>query len=227
MTTIEIGYPTKANMDAAMESAGFTVTDNNGTSIYSWTGGDANNGMVLEYRDGGSGNWYIDCKYKDAGELKQTVFVLGFGLTTIYKLNIESLARGGIIIGYSSTSDVVYEFAWVAPKTSGDGWFGISGIHNSYNWYFWDYGARKSIRLGSNSIYNDATKGCYSDDIQMVQVYNGIRFADNLYFTQLAPSLNGRKAIRATIGDNQYLIWNHSFSTGNYAACFALEMPTS
>ena len=227
MTTIDIGLPTLDNMDAAMESAGFTVErrtiNDTEISFYSWDG-DFDNGMILEYNYDSGITYYLRCwHYRNGSQLSQ-VYNLGFGGNTAYKLNYESLANGGIAMGYSSTSDVVYHFVWVAPKTAGDGWFGIPLVSNNYNWYIYDYGDEKQIQINQNTIYNISSIGAYSDDVQIVQVYNGRRFADNLYIALLHPRIDLARVVRATIGDNQFLLWNH-YADSPYIV-FAFELPS-
>lgn len=226
MTTIEIGLPTLENMDAVMQSVGFTVEhrtiDDNVYSYYSWNG-DFDNGMILEYRLDSSTTYYLRTyDYRNGTSLSQ-VYQQVFSGNTVYKANYESLANGGIIMGYSSTSDVVYTYAWIAPKTAGDGWFGIPLISNNYNWYVYDYGDEKQIQFNQNTIYNITSIGAYSDDVQIVQAYNGRRFADNLFIALLHPRIDLARAVRATIGEKQFLLWNH-YADSPYIV-FAFELP--
>lgn len=226
MTTIDIGLPTLDNMDAAMQSIGFTVEhktiDDNVYSYYSWNG-DFDNGMILEYRlDSGTTYYLRTYDYRNGTSLTQ-VYQQVLSGNTVYKANYESLANGGIIMGYSSTSDVVYTYAWIAPKTAGDGWFGIPLISNNYNWYVYDYGDEKQIQFNQNTIYNITSIGAYSDDVQIVQAYNGRRFADNLFIALLHPRIDLARAVRATIGEKQFLLWNH-YADSPYIV-FAFELP--
>ena len=226
MTTIEIGLPTLENMDAVMQSVGFTVErrtkDDREYSYYSWDG-DFDNGMILEYTLNSGTSYYLRTyDYRNGTSLTQ-VYQQVFSGNTVYKANYEPLANGGIIMGYSSTSDVVYTYAWIAPKTAGDGWFGIPLISNNYNWYVYDYGDEKQIQFNQNTIYNITSIGAYSDDVQIVQAYNGRRFADNLFIALLHPRIDLARAVRATIGEKQFLLWNH-YADGPYIV-FAFELP--
>lgn len=227
MTTVNIGLPTLDNMDAAMESIGFTVErrtiSDNEFSYYSWTG-DFDNGMILVYNYDSGSTYYLHCYHYRNGSSLVQVYSLGFNGNAVYKLNYESLANGGIAMGYSSTSDVVYHFVWVAPKTAGDGWFGIPLVSNNFNWYVYDYGDEKIIKYSTYTIYGDTSIGAYSDDVQIVQAYNGRRFADNLFIALLHPNIDLGRVVRATIGDKQFLLWNH-YATGYYNV-LAFELPS-
>ena len=222
MTTIEIGLPTQANMDAAMASVGFTKTEESGSSKYTWE----SQGLAYVIFSEESSYNYMRFYYEINGGARVTSAALQFVQTSPYKMTYETLANGGIIIGFSVDSSVKYHFAWIAPDSAGDDWVAIA-YKATTECNIVDYSLPKAFQITPSSIYQDAQRYSmtpYSDDIQIVQFYNTARFLGNLFVTLLAPSMVAYTAVRASIGNDTYLIWNFQNTATHLGVCYALKL---
>lgn len=211
MIVVDVGYPSIANMDAAMTQIGFvkTAESTSGSSRYRW-GNDAEGKATIGYEDTRY-LWY-DFNGTDTDGLMDLP-------ATNIKLCYEPLARGGIALGFSSNSDTPLYVAFIAPKSSADDWVFLP---NNFDYCrMCDYS--RNMRHNYNQISFYSSVGTYSNNIQICKVYNGIRFMDNIYRTLLQPQLTYGGNVRASIGNTDYLLIKNI--NGIYNA-WALELPS-
>lgn len=129
-----------------------------------------------------------------------------FTITTIgpnkFKICYEPLKNGGIAIGFSKDASTPLQVMYVAPNSQDDDWL-FAVRHATYRWVV-DFGTSSCKQYGADSLYQNL--GFYSNDVQILALYNGNRFYDNLFITVLEPYLAWGGSAKAQIGNKTYLL---------------------
>lgn len=208
MNTINVSVPTRENMDAAMQSIGFTVdVYDEVTSDYTWdnAGGYAKLRYVTDPIVGNSNYMYYQEWFSGNPSTIRYIFT-GYN-TLAFKICYELLPNGGIAIGFTSSAYTPLQIAFIAPKTQEDTWAVID-----CNLSLCDYSRLHFIQYGvNNNPYNTSSISPYSNDIQIIKLYNGQRFLDNVYLALISPDMDGNMNVRATVGDKEYLILGNGY----------------
>lgn len=218
MTTINVAEPTRANVDSAMQSIGFTVdVQDETTSLYTW---ESSGYCKIRYAQGTAPSDYNSFFFEQ---------YFGGGATTIINTNLfwqqalkicyEELANGGIAMGFTNGADTPITFAFVAPKSPADDWAGVDCILRVA-----DYSRLTQINYANQqSPYDNSPGGItpFSNDVQIIKAYNNQRFMDNVNIVVLGPSMAYGNSVRATIGNTEYLILG-----SGYECKIALELPS-
>ena len=211
MNTINIGLPTLENVESVMETIGFTKDTTLSTQTTTYWKWDSV-GKAEIYYD--SSNYAFG--YRWGGNNTSAVMIDG-GTNT--KVCYENLANGGISIGWSQNATTPLHLSFVAPSTAGDTWVFVP--FSSAYFFVCDYSTDNLLKYyNASGIYNDI--GEVSNDVQIIALYNGVRFMNNIYLTVLQPSLQSNDSVRVAIGTKTYLF----IKTGNstYKSCFAVEV---
>ena len=215
MNVIDVGYPTLANMRTALESIGFTYNSASSSGDYEY----------LYYDDDGTHKAqvyvYSDNRYREvhikAGDNSLCEIDLAASDT---KLCYEELSNGGIAIGFSQNTSTPIQFAFVAPSTASDTWkVPVFDVNNAYVKVY-DYETSALKNYYPVTLYQ--LIGETSNDIQIIALHNGVRFADNIFVTALQPELQQFDSIRAEVGNKTYLLVRLLGTRGKN--CIAIEV---
>ena len=206
MITVPIGQPTQANCDTAMATAGFTKITAESTasaSFYKWE----DNAVVKILFESSTGviSYVIDNTAKSMLTLNDSS-----------KLCYEALRGGGIAMGWTDGGGTPLQLIFSAPRTSADDWAFIAYDLNYVKLY--DYSRQDYVELSTNNIYD----GLASNDLQIIKIYNGVRFMDNIYRTLLEPTLADNASVRATFGQQNFLLVK--LQPTNDRHCWAVEL---
>ena len=197
MNSLTVNSASVSDILTALEGLGFTIDSNNNTA--QWT--------------------------KDTNS--KIKFLVSTSSTNTLIKAVKS--DGTTVVGYASYSVVTIATAnacRIIYETIGDGIvFGImtatataNNVSQSDDWMYIPLASTLYIYNGSTENYIQVTTSAYyngsANGIQIVKVYDGSRFMDNVYVTTVAPSIpaviqaNGNDYIEATIGSDTYLVVN-------------------
>ncbi len=217
MNTINIANPTRANVDSAMQSIGFTVdVQSETTSLYTW---ESSGYCKLKYVQGTTASDYNNFtfeQYFTGGAV--TILNTNLYWQQAFKICYEELANGGIAMGFTNGADTPITFAFVAPKSSADDWAGVDCYLRVA-----DYSRLTQINYANQqSPYDNSAGGItpYSNDVQIIKAYNNQRFMDNVSIVVLGSNIAYGENVRATIGNTEYLILGSP-----YECKMAVELP--
>lgn len=217
MTTINVAEPTRANVDSAMQSIGFTVdVQNETTSLYTW---ESSGYCKIKYVQGTTPSDYNNFlfeQYFTGGAV--TILATNLYWQQALKICYEELANGGIAMGFTNGADTPITFAFVAPKSPADDWAGVDCYLRVA-----DYSRLTQITYANQqSPYDNASSGitAFSNDVQIIKAYNNQRFMDNVNIVVLGPSMSYGNSVRATIGTTDYLLLGST-----YECKIAVELP--
>lgn len=189
----------------ALEGLGFTIDSNNGTA--QWTK-DTNNKIKFLVNTSGT-NTLIKAVKSDGTTV---VGNASYSVVTVVSANpvriIYELIGDGIAFGIMTATAQANNIHWIisAPVSQDDEWMYIP---LSASIYVYNGSTERYIQVTSSAYYNGSANG-----IQIVKVYDGSRFMDNVYVTTVAPAIpavlqaNGNDYIEATIGSDTYLVVN-------------------
>lgn len=210
MNTINIGLPTLENVESAMAQIGFTKDTAISTATRTYWKWDTVGKCEIFY-DGS--NYAFGYRW------------LGTDTASLYidddkntKACYEELANGGIYIGWSQNSTTPLHMAFVAPSTAGDTWVFIPYSVGEYR--ICDYDTERIIDY-YRATYPYEGIGAISNDVQIISLYNRVRFMQNVYLTCLQPTLGSYDSVRVVIGTKTFLLVRYG---GGGASCFAVEI---
>jgi hypothetical protein len=199
-----------STVDEAMESIGFVKDEGRSSSSGShyWWGDDTERKAYLYYNIRQS-NPKFEYGVTVQGMSGDVLVEIG---QNAFKICYEPLANGGIAIGFSINATTPIYAIFVAPKTQDDSWLFVPYIYG-YRRVI-DYSRNAYIDYGASILYTNL--GNYSNDVQIVALYNGERFYDNLFITVLQPQLPMYGSVRVEIGDKTFLLIHLEFNADDF-----------
>ena len=189
MNSLTVNSASVSDILNALEGLGFTIDSNNGTA--QWTK-DTNNKIKFLVTES-SPYTTVKAVKSDGTTVVGNASYSSIMVTTANPVRIIYETIGdGIAFGIMTATAMANNIHWIisAPVSQDDEWMYIPLASTLY-------------------IYNGSANG-----IQIVKVYDGSRFMDNVYVTTVAPSIpaviqaNGNDYIEATIGSDTYLVVN-------------------
>lgn len=205
MNSISVNSGSVSDILNALEGLGFTIDSNNGTAH--WTK-DTNNKIKFLVTES-SPNTTVKAVKSDGTTV---VGYVSYSVVTIATANacriIYETIGDGIVFGIMTATTRANNIHWIisAPVSQDDEWMYIP---LAANLYIYNGATESYINVTTSAYYNGSANG-----IQIVKVYDGSRFMDNVYVTTVAPSIpavlqaNGNDYMDATIGSDTYLVVN-------------------
>lgn len=200
MTSITIGNGTLENITTGLESIGFTADSSDNTKF--WWDNDTSKHFYLQFVASGSN--FLPKLYYANGTICSNNTNIGISTTAAQKISYELLEGGGIALGFTPTSSNAsrIHFIMAAPISQTDCWLLVP-----YNT------ANLCNATTSTTVTYGYSKMLVSDisAIQIVRAYNGVNFADNLFYTPVCkniPDYTNDNTLRATINGDLYLVVN-------------------
>lgn len=205
MNSITVNSASVSDILSALEGLGFTIDSNNNTA--QWTK-DTNNKIKFLVSTSGT-NTLIKAVKSDGTTV---VGNASYSVVTVASANpvriIYETIGDGIAFGIMTATAQANNIHWIisAPVSQDDEWMYIPLASTLY---IYNGSTENYIQVTSSAYYNGSANG-----IQIVKVYDGSRFMDNVYVTTVAPAIpavlqaNGNDYIEATIGSDTYLVAN-------------------
>ena len=205
MNSLTVNSASVSDILNALEDLGFTIDSNNGTA--QWTK-DTNNKIKFLVTES-SPYTTVKAVKSDGTTVVGNESYSSIMVTTANPVRIIYETIGdGIAFGIMTATAMANNIHWIisAPVSQDDEWMYVplATLIYIYN------GATESyINVTTSAHYNGSANG-----VQIVKVYDGSRFMDNVYVTTVAPSIpaviqaNGNDYIEATIGSDTYLVVN-------------------
>jgi hypothetical protein len=207
---------TWATVKTAFETMGFTVTEDNDVYTCYYTA-DTNAKMYYKLTKAASTQYNVTFCNSD----NRSQGTVGYDYGASYKITYQ-LIGNSLAFGFCS-SNIPYSFYNLI----------ISPISQEDDWYYTQYGVSSKIFNGRTELnfVMPATK-LYSSNasVQIIKIYDGAQFLNNIYQTTVSPSIDGpttgSNTIDASIGEDIYKIINiHTVGVSNSA--IALKIPSS
>ena len=205
MNSISVNSGSVSDILNALEGIGFTIDSNNGTA--QWTK-DTNNKIKFLVTES-SNSTTVKAVKSDGTTIVGNASYSSIMVTTANSVRIIYETIGdGIAFGIMAATAPANNIHWIisAPVSQSDDWMYIPLASTLY---IYNGSTENYIQVTSSAYYNGSANG-----IQIVKVYDGSRFMDNVYVTIVAPAIpaviqaNGNDYIDATIGNDAYLVVN-------------------
>lgn len=205
MNSILVNSGSISDILTAMDGIGFTIDSANNT--FRWAN-DTNNKIKFLCTASGT-NTTIKAVKSDGTTV---VGNASYSVVTVVSANpvriIYELIGDGIVFGIMTATAQANNIHWIisAPVSQDDEWMYIPLASTLY---IYNGSTESYIQVTNSAYYNGSANG-----IQIVKVYDGSRFMDNVYVTTVAPAIpavlqaNGNDYIEATIGSDTYLVVN-------------------
>lgn len=205
MNSILVNSGSISDILTAMDGIGFTIHSANNT--FRWAN-DTNNKIKFLCTASGT-NTTIKAVKSDGTTV---VGYASYSVVTIATANacriIYETIGDGIVFGIMTATATANNIHWIisAPVSQDDEWMYIPLASTLY---IYNGSTENYIQVTSSAYYTGSANG-----IQIVKVYDGSRFMDNVYVTTVAPAIpaviqaNGNDYIEATIGSDTYLVVN-------------------
>ena len=205
MNSISVNSGSVSDILNALEGIGFTIDSNNGTA--QWTK-DTNNKIKFLVTESSNGTTVKAVKSDGTTVVGNASYSLIMVTTANPVRIIYETIGDGIAFGIMTETAPANNIHWIisAPVSQSDDWMYIPLASTLY---IYNGSTENYIQVTSSAYYTGSANG-----IQIVKVYNGSRFMDNVYVTTVAPAIpaviqaNGNDYMDATIGNDTYLVVN-------------------
>ena len=205
MNSILVNSGSVSDILNALEDLGFTIDSNNRTA--QWTK-DTNNKIKFLVTES-SNSTTVKAVKSDGTTVVGNASYSSIMVTTANPVRIIYETIGdGIAFGIMTETAPANNIHWIisAPVSPSDDWIYIPLASTLY---IYNGSTENYIQVTSSAYYTGSANG-----IQIVKVYDGSRFMDNVYVTTVAPAIpaviqaNGNDYMDATIGNDTYLVVN-------------------